>query len=119
MCFAQKLGGGIGRVSYVAHDISQNGTSSGGSRRARDSGESNEALWGALLAGHFGRASWTNDRSEQSAGRFLCAFGSRPRWTWQSLCQDFDGFHVWLDQQDEVGNLTTLGFGNHRKYRSK
>jgi len=77
-----------------------------------------EKLWRAFLAGHFGRPSTPNSSSgAESASRLLCAFGSAPVWTWKRVSSNLLGFRMWLrERQDE---LSTLKFGNHRKYESK
>jgi len=51
-------------------------------KEAQDVGAVDEALWRAFLAAHFGRPSAGTPDEVESAGRFLCAFGQRPTWTW-------------------------------------
>ena len=86
---------------------------------AKRNGDLDELLWRCFLAGHFGRMSASPEKPEQvqSAGRFLCAFGTRPRWTWKAVSADMRGLRSWLLQNKKA--LKTLRFGNHRKFESK
>lgn len=87
--------------------------------RARKHHNLDEILWRCFLAGHFGRLS-ANDKVRdeiESAGRFLCAFGSKPFWTWEVVSANLDALRDWLKEHRE--NLKSLRFGNHRKFESK
>jgi hypothetical protein len=84
-------------------------------KEARDAGATDEAFWRVFLATHFGRLSADSTEME-SAGRFLCAFGPEPTWTWAKVSLDLDAFV--RDLQNHEAELKTLRFGNHRKYRS-
>lgn len=89
---------------------------------ARDGGDMGEAIWRGFVAGHFGRLSvdYTDDNQVVIAGRFLCGFGTEPRWTWQALTSTPSGiadFKSWLE--DPNTPLWKLRFGNHRKFESK
>lgn len=99
-----------GRVAYGTMDILRF------IKEAQDIGAMDEALWRAFLAAHFGRPSAGNPDEVESAGRFLCAFGQRPTWTWTSVSSEHSAF---VDQlYASEAKLKTLRFGNHRKYRS-
>ncbi len=76
-----------------------------------------EALWRIFVAAHFGYPSSGDAQSTSSAGRFLCAFGEEPYWTWSSISVDLPVFASWL-QAHEV-EFQTLKYGNHRKFESK
>ena len=89
---------------------------------ARDASDLGEALWRAFVTGHFGRLSvdYTDDNQIVIAGRFLCGFGTEPRWTWQALTSAPSGladFKSWIEDPDTP--LWELRFGNHRKFESK
>ena len=86
---------------------------------AWDSGRADEAFWCAFLAAHFGRASANLSRPNEvkSAGRFLCAFGDKPTWTWTYVSANRNAFADQLVAHKK--DLETLRFGNHRKYCSK
>jgi len=84
---------------------------------ARDSGELDEALWRAFLAAHFGAMSASNSAIAGSAGKFLCAFGQAPTWTWENVSSDVPSFNGDLESCQE--ELKSLRFGNHRKFESK
>lgn len=78
--------------------------------------EADEALWRGFLAGHFGRGSADDLEKAQSAGRFLCAFGTRPYWTWTRVSSTAHSLRTWLIENRH--SLKSLGFGNHRKYEA-
>jgi len=78
--------------------------------------DKDETLWRCFLAGHFGRPS-ADEESIDSAGRFLCGFGSHPLWTWKQTSANLKELSVWLHGSSK--DLTSLRFGNHRKYESK
>lgn len=86
---------------------------------AREAGDPDEAIWRGLLAGHFGRpsANPSHPSEVESAGRFLCGFTEEPMWTWNAVSSDFGRLTRWLGNHQT--DLTTLNFGNHRKYESK
>lgn len=87
-------------------------------RLLREAASPDEALWCAFLAGHFGRSSAApSDKAQtESPGLLLCGFGSQPIWTWSRVNADPNSFRSWLFiQQDK---LSTLRFGNHRKFES-
>jgi alpha-glutamyl/putrescinyl thymine pyrophosphorylase-like protein len=79
--------------------------------------EVDEALWRSFLAAHFGRGSLDPSEKAQSAGEFLCAFGTSPYWTWMRVSSDIHSFRSWLIKNSE--RLKALSFGNHRKYEAK
>jgi hypothetical protein len=85
----------------------------------KESGQADEALWCAFLAAHFGRPSANpyHVGEIESAGRFLCAFGDKPTWTWAYVSTNRDTFIKELGVREK--DLMTLRFGNHRKYCSK
>lgn len=91
-------------------------------------GNKDEAYWRVFLAAHFGRPSAKPDDPNEldtskqpskvkSAGRFLCAFGTQPSWTWAYVStQHGNAFCDLLSTYKDA--LRTLRFGNHRKMRS-
>lgn len=86
---------------------------------AAQSGEQDEAVWRGFLAAHFGRssASKTVNGQAESAAWFLCAFGSKPHWTWNRVTRAPEALRSWLNSHKE--KLRTLSYGNHRKFESK
>ena len=82
-------------------------------------GDMDEALWRSFLAAHFGRASAdrSNSAEKLSAGRFLCAFGADPVWTWRRVSEEPLALRDWL--LAHKSRLAVLMFGNHRKMRAK
>jgi hypothetical protein len=86
-------------------------------KEAQDAGDVDEALWRAFLAAHFGRPSAGTTDEIKSAGRFLCAFGERPAWTWTYISAEGAAFINQLFACE--ADLRTLRFGNHRKFRSQ
>ena len=85
-------------------------------KEAQGAGDVDEALWRAFLAAHFGRPSADTPGEIKSAGRFLCAFGDKPTWTWTYVSAQGDAF---LDQLSaHQADLDALHFGNHRKRRA-
>jgi hypothetical protein len=87
-------------------------------KEAQDVDDMDEAIWRAFLAAYFGRPSADpNHPGEvESAGRFLCAFGDKPTWTWTNVSAQGDTF---LDQLSaHQTDLDALHFGNHRKRRT-
>lgn len=86
---------------------------------AQRAGDRDEALWRAFLAAHFGHMSENPEQPEEyeSAGRFLCGFGSTPMWTWKRVSGDILAFSSWL--RAHTAELATLRYGNHRKFESK
>jgi len=86
-------------------------------KEAQDAGDVDEALWRAFLAAHFGRPSADTPNEIKSAGRFLCAFGERPTWTWTYVSAQGSAFINQLFAHE--ADLRTLRFGNHRKFRSQ
>lgn len=84
---------------------------------AQRSGDEDEVLWRCFLAGHFGWTSTDNPQKTESAGRFLCAFGDKPYWTWERIASHQSALREWL--QAHRAELKSLGYGNHRKYESK
>lgn len=86
---------------------------------SRDSVNMDEALWCAFIAAYFGRASANPDHQGEveSAGRFLCAFGHKPTWTWMYVSTNRPTFIDQLIAHEK--DLETLRFGNHRKYCEK
>lgn len=85
-------------------------------RKSCELGDSDEAIWGAYLAAHFGRPSARTQPQIHSAGRLLCAWGARPFWTWNRCAQNPMALHDWLVESHE--SLESLRFGRHRKYES-
>lgn len=87
-------------------------------KEAQDVDDVDEAIWRAFLAAYFGRpsADLTHSGEVESAGRFLCAFGDKPTWTWTYVSAQGDNF---LDQLSaHQTDLDALHFGNHRKRRA-
>ncbi len=86
---------------------------------AQKSGNQNEAIWRAFLAGHFGRPSCSPASSNEvkSAGQFLCGFSTSPMWTWERVSSKPLDLRNWLSSHRT--QLQALTFGNHRKYQSK
>ncbi len=82
-----------------------------------ESEEWNEAVWRSFLAAHFGRASAKGPEQTQSAARFLCAFAEKPFWTWKRVSEAPEALEEWLIEHSD--ELTTLAYGNHRKYESQ
>lgn len=80
---------------------------------AHKSGDDNEVLWRAFLAGHFGN----DEHGYKSAARLLCAFNNLPVWTWERVSSDLPTFKRWLTDHGE--DLASLKFANHHKYESK
>lgn len=85
---------------------------------ARDDGDLDEAIWRSFLAAHFGRSSANAAIAGQieSAAILLCGFGSEPKWAWNKVVARPKRFRNWL--YDHSDDLTSLSFGNHRKYES-
>src|SRR6266566_777052 len=88
-------------------------------KQAQRLGNVDEALWRAFLAAHFGRSSVDPEQLDEveSAGRFLCAFGASPSWTWMHVSTLGSAFINQLVAHEAA--LLTLYFGNHRKFCSK
>jgi len=84
---------------------------------ARESGDTNEAIWRCFLAAHFGRPSARGDHQIQSASRFLCAFCTTPFWTWKRVSKNAEVLREWLFECAD--DLETLRYGKHRKYESQ
>ena len=76
---------------------------------AQRTGDSNEALWRAFLAVHFGQ--------NKSAGLFLCGFGAEPFLTWKRVSDEHFDIGGWLREYKD--QLKDLRYGNHRKFESK
>ncbi|MCH7688733.1 MAG: hypothetical protein IH899_18970 [Planctomycetes bacterium] len=84
---------------------------------ARESGDTNEAIWRCFLAAHFGRPSAQGDHQIQSASRILCAFCDTPFWTWKRVSKNTEVLREWLFECAD--DLETLRYGSHRKYESQ
>jgi hypothetical protein len=117
--FIDQLSRSVRQRRVVAHRWSKNRQSDdiiGLIQKARDSGDSDEAVWRSFLAAHFGRAS-AKDEKSGSASAFLCAFGAEPFWTCKRVSKAPGVLRRWLS--DHAVDLKSLSFGNHRKYESK
>jgi len=87
-------------------------------KEAKNAGDADEAFWRAFLVAYFGRPSAHPNHSGEveSAGRFLCAFGDKPTWTWAHVSTQDDAFRDQLSERQ--ADLDALHFGNHRKRRA-
>jgi hypothetical protein len=76
-------------------------------------GNIDEAAWLIFLSTHFGfhgKATWNATRMVYGA------LGKEKPWTWARVSGNPSGFRAWFVAN--AGNLTSIVFGNHRKYES-
>lgn len=75
-------------------------------------GALDEAAWLIFLSTHFGKHGRTGWRSTRMV---YGALGGDP-WTWAKTSANPQAFREWFEQH--AGQLTSVRFGNHRKYES-
>lgn len=83
----------------------------------KEAGDTEEALWMAFLATHFGKSKSSGWRLARD---FYGGLGGNVTWTWNEISNDVPAFQAWY--QDFYDAISKDGivrsFSNHRKYES-
>lgn len=75
-------------------------------------GDRDEAGWLVFLSTHFG----FHQRMRWHSTRMVYGALGGPPWTWARTSANPNAFRIWFEQNAET--LTSIRFGNHRKYES-